>query len=397
VPADPATPASAIGARDQRWPWWPLLPLYPYGRRRSLVRELIPNQVWSIDQLQGLYYVAVPIRMMVVRVREGLMLYAPVPPTAEVRRALANLERRCGSVVTIVLPTTSGLEHKLPLPPLARAFPGAQVWVTPGQWSFPLPLPLAWQGIPLGRCRLLGPDGWPHPGELTWMSLGPLDLGVGTFQECGCLHHASGALLIVDALVGLEAEPPRIFDLDPTPLLFHARDSGEEPLRDSPENRRRGWARLLLFANFLRPEPLEVPGAGAVLRHSFRPGLRRAAAHFGLYPFRWRQGWQREAERLMGREAPRVQVAPVLERLVFPRARATFLAWVRHLEGLTAMRWLVPAHYSAPIAWSPQEAAGLRHAIEQRAWAPEEGSWTFLAGLDRRLLRFGLVPENPEA
>jgi len=66
---------------DQRWPWWPLLPLYPYNRKRTLVRELIPDQLWSFEQLQGVFYVAVPIRMTVVRVRGGLMLYASAAPT----------------------------------------------------------------------------------------------------------------------------------------------------------------------------------------------------------------------------------------------------------------------------------------------------------------------------
>jgi len=38
-----------------------LLPLYPYGRRRTLVRSLIADRLWSFEQLQGVWYVAVPI------------------------------------------------------------------------------------------------------------------------------------------------------------------------------------------------------------------------------------------------------------------------------------------------------------------------------------------------
>jgi len=76
---------------DQRWPWWPLLlPLYPYGRRRSLTRCLIPEQIWAVEQLQGVCYVAVPIRMTVVSISHGLMLYAPVPPTGEVRQTITR-------------------------------------------------------------------------------------------------------------------------------------------------------------------------------------------------------------------------------------------------------------------------------------------------------------------
>ena len=70
-------------AAKQNWNWWPLLPLYPYGRKRTLFKELISNQVWSFDQLQGIYYVAVPIRLIVIRVSGGLMLINPLPPTKE--------------------------------------------------------------------------------------------------------------------------------------------------------------------------------------------------------------------------------------------------------------------------------------------------------------------------
>ncbi|NDC36317.1 MAG: DUF4336 domain-containing protein [Synechococcaceae bacterium WB9_2_112] len=106
---------------EERWPWWPLLPLYPYGRKATLVRELVPGQVWGFEQLQGFYYVAVPIRMTVLKLRQGLLLYAPVAPTAAVRRALGQLEAIHGPVQTIVLPSSSGLEHKLPVPAMARA------------------------------------------------------------------------------------------------------------------------------------------------------------------------------------------------------------------------------------------------------------------------------------
>ena len=122
-----------ISSEEQHWPWWPLLPLYPYGRRATHFEELIPGQVWSFVQLQGIYYVAVPIRLTVVKVPEGLMLVNPLPPTAELRAGLAALEAEHGPVCTIVLPTASGLEHKFPLGPLARAFPKAEVWVCPGQ------------------------------------------------------------------------------------------------------------------------------------------------------------------------------------------------------------------------------------------------------------------------
>lgn len=389
----PAPPAGESGS--QRWPWWPLLPLYPYGRRRTLMRELIPDQLWSFEQLIGVWYVAVPIRMTVVRLNRGLMLYAPVAPTAELLAALRQLEAQHGPVRTIVLPTASGLEHKLPLPALARALPEAEVWVTPRQWSFPLRLPPAWLGFPAGRTRVLFEQGLPHADELDWCALGPLDLGLGTFLEVACLHRATGTLLLTDALVSIPAEPPALFELDPTPLLFHARERGDEPLLDSPEARLRGWRRLVLFANYLRPEPLDVPALAEVLRHSLAPGCRGPRSHFGLYPFRWHPGWERQAEALIAGGPAGLQVAAVLERLVFPRAQAALLAWIEELAGLEGLRWLVPAHYDAPVAISPEQLLQLAQALAQRPWAPSEGSWGLLASIDQLLLRLGLVPAEP--
>ena len=42
---------------NKKWYWWPLFPLYPYGKKKTILRELIPDQIWSLEQLQGLYYV----------------------------------------------------------------------------------------------------------------------------------------------------------------------------------------------------------------------------------------------------------------------------------------------------------------------------------------------------
>ena len=379
-------------AAQQRWPWWPLLPLYPYGRRRTLVRELIADRLWSFEQLQGVWYVAVPIRMTVLRVREGLLLYAPVAPTAEVREQLRQLEERHGPVCTIVLPTASGLEHKLPVPAMARAFPDAQVWVTPKQWSFPLSLPPAWLGFPASRTRVLLSDGLPHGDQLDWLPLGPLDLGLGTFMEIACFDRASGSLLLTDALVAIPPEPPAVFDLDPTPLLFHARDRGDEPLVDNLDQRRKGWRRLVLFANYLRPRPLEVPPLGQVLRRCLAPQCRSPRTHFGFYPFRWLPGWQEDFEALVPEGRSTLQVAAVLERLVFPRQRHSLVAWIRALAGLGELRWLVPAHYDAPVACAPTLLADLADRIESRDWAPDQGSWKTLARIDRTLVGLGLVP-----
>ncbi len=382
-------------ASDQQWPWWPLLPLYPYGRRRTLFRELIANQVWSFEQLQGLYYVAVPVRLTAVKVSEGLMLLNPLPPTKELLSSLRTLEEKYGPVVTIVLPTSSGLEHKISMPALSRSFPKAQLWVAPGQWSFPLRLPSTFLGIPNWRTKTLGEDGFPHAETCDWIPLGPLDLGLGRFQEIACFHKPSQAILVTDSLVGIEAKPPELFDFDPTPLLFHARERGDEPLQDSPVARKKGWSRIVLFASFLRPAKLAIPSLIDVFRNAFKPGLLNARSHFGLYPFRWEEGWEKSASELIGETKPRLQIAPVLERLVFPRARQTFLDWLDDLIALRGLRWLISAHHSAPIPFNQRDCRTLKRRISSDLWANGKGDFQFLDGLDKTLIKSGVVPQDP--
>ncbi len=380
---------------NQSWPWWPLLPLYPYGRRRTVFEELIPGNIWGFQQLQGLYYVAVPVRLTVVKVSNGLMLINPLPPTSELLRGLSALEKQYGPVLTIVLPTASGLEHKISLPALARSFPKADLWVCPGQWSFPFALPLDWLGVPKSRTKVLLDQGLPHQETCSWISLGPLDIGLGRFQEVACFHKPSRALMVTDALIGIESKPPELFDLDPTPLLFHARDRGDQLFEDSPQMRKKGWARLVLFASFLRPKLLEIPPLLDVIRNSFKPGLRNAKAHFGLFPFTWKEGWEISASNLMGDKKPLIQVAPVLERLVFPRAKQSFIKWLDELIRIKGIRWLVPAHFSAPIEFRTGQVKRLRNRINNSRWATGEGDWGFLDTLDNTLLKRGVVPSDP--
>ena len=59
-----------------------------------------------------------------------------------ISNALEELIPIYGKVKTIVLPSASGLEHKIGLPALVRVFKDAEIWLCPGQWSFPIDLPL---------------------------------------------------------------------------------------------------------------------------------------------------------------------------------------------------------------------------------------------------------------
>eukprot|EP00966_Prymnesium_polylepis_P247341 5719232-Prymnesium_polylepis.1 len=77
----------------------------------------------------------------------GLFVYAPVAPTKECLALLQPLIEAHGTVRYIVLPTVA-VEHKVLAGPFARAFPDAEFFVADQQYSFPIPLPGSFLGLP---------------------------------------------------------------------------------------------------------------------------------------------------------------------------------------------------------------------------------------------------------
>ena len=379
---------------SKQWNWWPLFPLYPYGFKKTICKEIVSDEVWSIEQIQGLYYVAVPIRMTVIRVRNGLILLNPLPPTKELIQELYKLISRFGDVKTIILPTASGLEHKIGLPALIRIFKDAEIWLCPGQWSFPLNLPLDFLGIPSKRTKILFEDGTPYQEEFLWLSLGPINLGLGRFQEVSCFHKSTGILHITDAIVAIEKNPPDIFDYDPTPLLFHARDRGDELLEDTIESRRKGWARLVLFASYLRPGKLQIPPLRHIVKYSFKKGFRNKKFHYGIYPFLWEKDWEKSLNEIMGSDSPKIQIAPVLKKLIFPRAEEILCDWLNDVKILEGLKYFVSAHYCSPIEFTKKDCENLINQINSKEWKLSNDDDKFLSTFYKKLYDLGVIPEN---
>jgi hypothetical protein len=86
------------------------------------------------------------------------------------------------------------------------------------------------------------------------------------------------------------------------------------------------------------------------------------------------------------------RLAPVLERLVFVRAKKSYVDWLRTLAKETTIKSLVSAHYSAPQSMNSDSLDGYADHIEATAWAPSDGSWQLLAAIDRALIRWRIVP-----
>ena len=195
---------SKANLKEFNWNFWPIVPIYPYSRRRTIRQEVVKDSIWTFEQLQGIFYVVVPIRMTVIKLEEGgLLVYAPVAPTLECLKLVNELVAEHGEVKYIILPTISGLEHKVFVAPFARKFPQAQVFVAPNQWSFPINLPLKWLGLPTKRTQILPEDSsqTPFAQEFDYAILGPIDLNWGWFEEVVFYHKRSRTLLVTDSIV----------------------------------------------------------------------------------------------------------------------------------------------------------------------------------------------------
>lgn len=401
---DKSTGRPKIDEQEFFWPFWLTLPLYPYGKRQTIRKEVVKDTIWIFDQLQGIFYVVVPIRMTIVKLEQGgLLVYAPVAPTPECLRLVEELVAEHGDVKYIILPTISGVEHKVFVGPFARCFPKTQVFVAPHQWSFPLNLPLTWLGLPGNRTHILPAHSinTPFADQFDYAILGPIELGPGRFAEVAFFDKRSRTLLLTDSVVSVSAEPPAIAQLDPYPLLFHAKDRASDIIADNPVNRRKGWQRIALFALYFRPSVLEILRWSQVWREATKAPNRSPKAYFGLFPFKWRSDWQSSFELLRGEG--RLFVAPILQTLILNRAPRATLNWADKV-GSWDFEQIIPCHFDAPIKAQPDK---FRQAFsflekhppisgESNSYPLPEEDFKLLREIDQGLKNSGIVPPAQE-
>lgn len=356
------------------------------------------NTIWSFEQLHGILYTVTPIRMTVVRLEAGgLLVYAPVAPTPECLRLVKALVAEHGDVKYILLPTASGLEHKVFVGPFARCFPTAQVFVAPHQWSFPVNLPLSWLGFPKDRTQILPQDSKlaPFADEFDYAVL-DIDLGRGSFVEVAVLHKASRSLLLTDTLLSISEDPPTIAQLDPYPLLFHAREDAAEPIEDTEANRCKGWQRIALFAVYFRPATLEPIGLKQAVRGALKAPNHTRKVYFGLFPWRWQADWQRSFQALRANGRP--FVAPILQTLILPQAPQQVIEWANQIATWEFCQ-IIPCHFDAPIAATPsqfRQAFAFLEPSEINLVTLPETDVAFIKSIETKLLELGIATLPPE-
>jgi hypothetical protein len=156
---------------------WGILPVGTYKEKQTLMKEIVPGNIWTFDQKFGIFDVQIPLRMTVVKLSDGgLFLYNPVAATPQCLDMLKSLINDHGPLRHIVVGSVA-LEHKVYAGVLAQKMPNAQVWLTPGQYSFPANLPNPFLGFPLSRTRDIpkpadAPEEWKK--DFDFLTLGPL-------------------------------------------------------------------------------------------------------------------------------------------------------------------------------------------------------------------------------
>ncbi len=96
----------------------------------------------------------------------------------------------------------------------------------------------------------------------------------------------------------------------------------------------------------------------------------------------------------MGKDTPKIQIAPVLKKLIFPRSKEVLLKWLEIIKSNEDIEYLIPAHFTAPIKFTTEDCQKLIDEINSQKWdkLPEDNK--FLMGLYKKLFELGIIPEE---
>jgi hypothetical protein len=229
----------------------------------------------------------VPVRMSIIKLSTGgLFILNPIAATRELLEMVHSLERVHGPVKHVVLSTVA-IEHKAYAGVFAQKFPSCTVWLQPGQYDFPIDLPVELTGFPIGRTKVL-PETSPWPEDFEQATLGPFISRDGAYGETAFFHKATKTLFVTDAVQQVSQEIPKIFLLDEAskkPLLYHARDGILD--RIDPSNMQqlqKGWRRVQLFGLYFMPAAIDIHSVPQSWSER-RPDINEDFG--GIYPWDW--------------------------------------------------------------------------------------------------------------
>lgn len=165
----------------------------------------------------------------------------------------------------------------------------------------------------------------------------------GAFGETVFLHRDTKTLIVTDTVLEVTEEVPEICDLQPEPLLYHARDTVTEVVEDTAEVRKRGWRRTALFGLFFTPAAIDIKDAGTVLKER-RPDIN--SDFLGIYPWDWVRDEKASFDALTGG----LLVAPILQILILNRNPIEVLDFADAVAKWDIER-IIPAHFKNDLKY----------------------------------------------
>ena len=288
------------------------------------------------------------------------------------------------------------LEHKAYAGVMAQKFPSADVWLAPGQYSFPVNLPNPFLGYPASRTKIVPtkPEDAPKEWNETFdfLTLGPFKSRDGAFSETVFRHKDSKTLIVTDTVLEVTDEVPEILELDPSPLLYHARDTVTSVVENTPETRTIGWRRVALFGLFFTPSAIEIKDADVAYnerRVDINPDF------IGIYPWDWVRDDKASFDALKGG----LLCAPILQTLILNRTPIQVLDFADSVSKWDIER-IIPAHFKNDLkyngkdyraAFSFLEATGVPKGLPK----PLEGDLVFLRESEEGLIDSGAIVPCP--
>jgi hypothetical protein len=383
----PAAAAAAIvtppPTSDMMWPLgkvaFSLLPLAgTYTRRATVEETIVPDTIWTHDQIQGIVNVNVPVRMTTIKLKTGgLWIHNPVAPTPQL---LEMIHQLAAPVEHIVLGTVA-LEHKATFGDFCSHFPKATVWIQPGQWSFPVQLPISTLGVqqrgkllrelPVAnqrvtrgssRSTIKSPDVAlpPWSDEIEYEVLGPLKFkSVGAFSETAFFHKATKSLIVTDTVVSVTKDAPPIIQEDPR-AMFHARDSIHDIVEDTPEARQKGWRRMVQFGLVFFPSQIDVVPFGQAIKEASKvdasmKSLGDGGVPLSLYPWTWKDGSADQVNFDAISRGGTLFCPPILTKIILDREPQRTIAWVDRVVERFDFQRVIPGHLNNNVKATPRE------------------------------------------
>lgn len=196
-------------------------PFYGDDSRATVLKTIVPGQVYALEQNLEVGPLETPLRCVVVKLRDGaLWVHAPLAPTMEFFELVETGIPDHRGVEHVVVPTYA-FEHKIFAKDALRRWPDARLWVAPGQFSFPVEVP---SRVAFGR----EPDGvlggaadgggvgdvppWIDEISVRILKAGKFALAGKdvTIREATFYHAASRTMIVTDALARVPYEIPEL-------------------------------------------------------------------------------------------------------------------------------------------------------------------------------------------